>query len=61
VRLYGELFKKVRKKGRTLSHVDLVLAALASQFKVTILTADKDFQATPEIKTENWLIGYSRR
>ncbi len=55
VRLYGELFKKVKKKGRVLSHVDLVLAALATQFKVTILTTDKDFRATPEIKTENWL------
>ena|SRR5258708_7753363 len=55
VRLYGELFKKVKKKGRVLSHVDLVLAALATQFKVTLLTTDKDFQATPELKTENWL------
>jgi predicted nucleic acid-binding protein len=55
VRLYGELFKKVKKKGRALSHVDLVLAALATQFKATLLTADKDFHATPEVKTENWL------
>ena len=55
VRNYGELFKKVKKKGRVLSHVDLVLAAFAAQFKVTLLTADKDFQATPEISTENWL------
>jgi tRNA(fMet)-specific endonuclease VapC len=54
VRIYGELFKMVRKKGRVLSHVDLVLAALATQFKVTLLTADKDFDATPEIRTENW-------
>jgi predicted nucleic acid-binding protein len=55
VRVYGEVFKKLKKKGRVLSHVDLVLVALARQFKVKLLTADKDFQAAPEIKTENWL------
>jgi predicted nucleic acid-binding protein len=55
VRLYGDVFKKVRRKGRVLSHVDLVLAALAIQFHVTLLTADKDFAATPEVRTENWL------
>lgn len=55
VRIFGELFKKVKKKGRVLSHVNLVLAALAAQFKATLLTTDKDFRAAPEIKTENWL------
>ncbi len=55
VRQYGEIFKKTKKKGRILSHVDMVLASLAIQFKATLLTSDKDFEATPEIKTENWL------
>jgi predicted nucleic acid-binding protein len=55
VRLYGEFFKKVKRRGRVLSHVDLVLAALAAQFKVTLLTSDEDFRATPEVKAENWL------
>jgi predicted nucleic acid-binding protein len=55
VRIYGELFNKVKRRGRVLSHVDLVLAALASQFKVKVLTTDQDFRATPEVKTENWL------
>jgi predicted nucleic acid-binding protein len=55
VRQYGEVFKKTKKKGRSLSHVDMVLAALAIQFKVTLLTTDKDFEATQEVKTENWV------
>jgi tRNA(fMet)-specific endonuclease VapC len=55
VRLYGELFKKAKRKGRVLSHVDLVLAALAIQFHATLLTTDKDFEAIPEVQTENWL------
>jgi predicted nucleic acid-binding protein len=52
---YGELFKKARRKGYSLSHVDLVIAAYAMEFDVTVLTADQDFQAFPEIRTENWL------
>ena len=55
VRIYGEVFRKLTKKGRILSHVDPVLVALAGQYKVKLLSADKDFQAAPEIKTENWL------
>lgn len=52
---YGDLLNKVKKKGRILSHVDLVLAAMAIHLNVTLLSADKDFEATPEIKIENWI------
>jgi predicted nucleic acid-binding protein len=38
-----------------LSTTDLILAAFAWKESVVLLTADKDFEAFPEIKTENWL------
>ena len=43
------------KQGRVLSQVDMMLAALARQRKLKLLTTDKDFQALPDIETENWI------
>jgi tRNA(fMet)-specific endonuclease VapC len=54
-RLFGELYLLLRQRGRTLSHVDILLAAMARHLNVTLLTADRDFEAVPEIRTENWL------
>jgi len=53
--LYGEIHSELEKKGRMLSHVDILLAALARQLDLTVLTTDRDFEALPDIKTENWL------
>ena len=55
-RLYGEIHQKLRRIGRVLSSVDKMVAALASQMRVKVLTTDGDFKALPEIKTENWLV-----
>ncbi len=54
--VYGELFLTLLRRGRALSQVDILIAALALEMKLTILTSDKDFAALPEISTENWLI-----
>jgi tRNA(fMet)-specific endonuclease VapC len=54
-RLYGTLFNELRKKGQALSQVDMMLAALARQHKLTVLTTDRDFEALPDIRTENWV------
>jgi predicted nucleic acid-binding protein len=35
----------------------MMLAALARQRKLKLLTTDKDFQALPDIETENWIGG----
>ena len=35
--------------------VYMMQAALARQMQLTLLTADRDFEALPEIPTENWL------
>lgn len=54
-RCYGEVFNELRCRGRALSQVDMILAALARQHKLTILTTDRDFEALPDISTENWI------
>ncbi len=54
-RAFGELYLTLQSRGRALSHVDIVLAAMARQMNLTVLTTDRDFEALPEIPTENWL------
>jgi tRNA(fMet)-specific endonuclease VapC len=53
--LFGQLHVLLQQRGRQLSHVDLALATMAWHMKLTILTTDRDFEALPEIRTENWL------
>lgn len=54
VEQYGTLAKFAKERGRALSLTDMILAAFAWRENVTLLTTDKDFDAFPEIKTENW-------
>jgi len=54
-RSYGEVFQELRRRGRVLSQVDMILAALARQRDFTLATADRDFEALPDVRTENWL------
>jgi tRNA(fMet)-specific endonuclease VapC len=53
-RLYGEVFNEMRQKGRALSQVDMMLAALGRQHKPIILSSDRDFEALPDLRAENW-------
>jgi len=53
-RLYGEIYQSLRSRGRKLSQVDIMLAALARQMDLTLLTSDRDFEALPDIPSENW-------
>jgi tRNA(fMet)-specific endonuclease VapC len=55
-RLYGEIHFDLRRRGRVLSEVDIMLAAMARQMNLTLATTDKDFTALPDIPTENWLV-----
>lgn len=52
---FGNLFQEMRKAGRTLSQFDLLIAALARQHGLILLTADRDFQAVSRLPIENWL------
>jgi tRNA(fMet)-specific endonuclease VapC len=54
-RVFGEIYLTLQARGRSLSHVDIVLAALTRQMNLTLLTVDRDFEALPEVPTENWL------
>jgi tRNA(fMet)-specific endonuclease VapC len=53
-RLYGEIYTELRRAGRVLSQVDIMVAALARQMKLTILTADRDFAVLDDLRTEDW-------
>ena len=53
--LYGEIHHRMRRSGRVLSTVDMMLAALARQMSLRVLTTDRDFEALPELRTENWV------
>lgn len=53
-RIYGDLYMQLRRAGRVLSQVDIMVAALARQMKLTVLTTDRDFEALADIATEDW-------
>jgi tRNA(fMet)-specific endonuclease VapC len=53
--VYGALYLDLRRRGRVLSQVDLMLGALARRFELTLLTTDRDFEAVPDLRVENWL------
>lgn len=53
--LYGVIHHDLKRRGRVLSQVDMMLAALARQMGLTLVTSDGDFAALPDIPTENWL------
>src|SRR5262245_60220883 len=53
---YADYFAMMKSRGRVLSRIDLILAALATIHEAVLLTADKDFTAFPEVPTENWLV-----
>lgn len=55
VAIYGAIYLDLERRGRHLSHVDIILAALARLMNLTLLTTDRDFEALPNIRTENWL------
>ncbi len=54
-RLYGEIHVRLRQQGRSLSKVDLMLAAICLQLGLTLLTTDRDFEALPDLRREDWM------
>lgn len=53
---YSTVYHELKSSGRALSQVDIILAAMVRQMKATLLTTDRDFEALPDIKTENWIV-----
>jgi predicted nucleic acid-binding protein len=53
-RIYGDLYMELRRRGRVLSQVDIMVAALARQLRLTVLTTDRDFDAIRDLRTADW-------
>jgi len=53
--IYGASHIELRRKGRVLSQVDMMIAALARQHKLVVLTTDQDFEALTDLRLENWV------
>lgn len=53
-RVYNTIYLDLKSRGRVLSQVDMMVAALARIMKLTVLTTDRDFNALPDIRTEDW-------
>jgi tRNA(fMet)-specific endonuclease VapC len=53
-RQYGSVYLELKNKGFALSQVDMILAALARQHKLIVLTSDLDFTALPDVVIEDW-------
>jgi predicted nucleic acid-binding protein len=52
---FAEVFRELRAAGRMLSQFDLLIAAVARQYRLVVLTADRDFRYVGRLRTENWL------
>lgn len=52
--LYGRTHNELIARGRILSQVDMMLIAMARYHQMTILTADQDFAAVPDVRSEDW-------
>lgn len=52
---YGSIYNDLKRRGRVLSQVDMMLASLARQMNLTIVTSDRDFAALADLSVENWL------
>lgn len=52
---FAHLFQELRSAGRMLSQFDLLIASLARQYELILLTEDRDFQPLNGLQKENWL------
>lgn len=53
--LFAEIYHQLRDKGRALSQVDMLLAALSRSLVATLLSSVRDFEAVDDLRVENWL------
>jgi tRNA(fMet)-specific endonuclease VapC len=57
---YGRLFAQLRRIGRPMQHVDVMVAAIALTLgNCTVVTTDADLAAVPGLRTEDWTIPVS--
>lgn len=53
--LYAEIYHDLKARGRVLSQVDMLVAALARSMGAIVLSSDRDFEGLPDLRLENWL------
>lgn len=53
-RIYEPLALGLKARGRVLSQVDMMVASLALSLDATVLTTDRDFEAIPSLRVEDW-------
>ena len=54
-RATAELWAYATKQGRQLADIDLIVAATAVRLNATIVTYDKDYEAFPSLRIEDWV------
>jgi tRNA(fMet)-specific endonuclease VapC len=60
VREYGRIRAELRRIGRDMQDVDVMLAAIALTLgSCTVVTTDSDLSAVPGLRTENWTVATS--
>jgi predicted nucleic acid-binding protein len=53
---FAELAMDLRRIGHVLATMDHLIAAIARQHDLPLLTADGDFTSVPALRVENWLV-----
>lgn len=54
--IFGDIHAELRQMGRAASAVDLMVAALARQWNLILLTTDQDFRAIRGLVVEDWTV-----
>ena len=52
---FAEVYRELRSAGHVMSQFDLLIAALARQGRLILLTADQDFRPVTGLHVESWL------
>ena len=52
---YGRIYAELARLGRPMQVVDIMVAAIAKQLpNCTVVSADSDLSAVPDLRVENW-------
>lgn len=55
----AQLWAQLQRDGRTLSDIDILIAAATIRVGATLVSADEDFAAIPALKMVNWRAPFS--
>jgi predicted nucleic acid-binding protein len=55
ITFFADIRSELKGKGRSMSQIDIMLAAIARQQNAVLLTTDRDFEALSDFKCENWV------